>query len=252
MFRALYAQVCREQGISGSGASDVLMSPAATSPAMHSSRSGDRGASDGSAAQQQQLMQMHQQQLQQQQSEAATNAQLLKDMQATFERYREDNTRNVQLLTEELDRARNEANQMRVQTIRLTTQLDNITERYHETRKVLAAQEQEYERLRTKNSEFSASIVSHQRQLEAMEHDLRQTRGEATTLRAANSHLTAERDLLSSSEQQLRKEIDSLNAERRTQNGLLQSLQMLQNEVARTDREHRLRFEAEVESLKVL
>jgi hypothetical protein len=36
-------------------------------------------------------------------------ASLLRDLQSTFERYREDNAKNVQILTEELDRIRGEA-----------------------------------------------------------------------------------------------------------------------------------------------
>eukprot|EP00047_Mylnosiga_fluctuans_P024256 m.157294 g.157294 ORF g.157294 m.157294 type:complete len:2197 (+) comp9809_c2_seq2:51-6641(+) len=231
MFRTLYTDVCRTHGVDDRAASSIVMASQPATP-----------AKPGAAATESP-------------SVAATPrttepSQSLRDLQQSFEKYREEQSKNTQMLVADLEKSRTEANALRLDSVKLTSQLEFLTLSLTETKSMLESSKAESEQTRQRNSEVYSNLLVHQQRLEEVERSLMESREGSRSLQVQLDNALREKELLASSESRLEAEIKTLRSENQSSNACLLAVQSLQNDFQRSANEHKTRLQAEVDSLQ--
>ncbi|XP_067679171.1 nucleoprotein TPR-like isoform X3 [Haliotis asinina] len=195
--------------------------------------------------------------LQQMEKSLSESRTALKEMQAEFTTYKKERAQNERIISEQLDKARQELSEMKVQNAKLASQLDFSAERYKVLQGNIDGYRKEIAALRDKNQQYCASIVKHEQTITLLREDLMAAQENGTRLEVQNDNLKAELNLVTSSEHRLMQELESVRREHMSQNMLLSSLQAIQNNLERAEYETKTRlnnqisaYEREVNALK--
>ena len=171
------------------------------------------------------------------------------DVQAEFDTYRKEKEQIDKLLQDELDKLRRENSDYRVQLAKDRSHLEHVEERMAILQKNFDAQDEELRETRKKNSEYSALLVQHQRQLERSVLDLVAAREDLDRSKIRVVHLESEKELWKSSESRLSKENASLSKEVSRRDDLLRNLQAMQQDLQSAEVDSKARLSSQVETL---
>ncbi|XP_048255424.1 nucleoprotein TPR-like isoform X4 [Haliotis rufescens] len=195
--------------------------------------------------------------LQQMEKSVSESRTAMKEMQSEFTTYKKERSQNERMISEQLDKARQELSEMKVQNAKLASQLDFSAERYKVLQGNIDGYRKEIGALRDKNQQYSTSVVKHEQTINMLREDLMSAQENGTRLEVQNDNQRAELNLVKNSEQGLMQELESVRREHMSQNMLLSSLQAIQNNLERAEYETKTRlnnqisaYEREVNSLK--
>lgn len=205
---------------------------------------------------------------------------LYHDVQGEFDIYRREKEQIDKLIQEELDKARADNSDYRVQLAKDRSHIEHVegpfppfllpylfipfphfsfssfisldfyAERLSIVQKNFDSQGDEIKEIRKKNSEYSALIVQHQRQLERTMQDYLSVKEDLDRQKIRSAHLESEKELWKSSEARIIKENGSLAKEISRRDELLLNLQSMQQELQQADIDAKIRLSAQVEKLE--
>uniref|UniRef100_T1J0B3 Nucleoprotein TPR n=1 Tax=Strigamia maritima TaxID=126957 RepID=T1J0B3_STRMM len=174
----------------------------------------------------------------------------LTQLQDEFKRYKLEKAENDKILTEQTEKAKDEASEMRLQTARLTAQLEHSNERYKILQSNIEGCKKENSALIDKSQRLSAQVLRHEQIAEVLRQDLMSIQEKCSRAEVINENLKAERDLLKSMEVRWLQEKEVLLREQKGQAVLKANLQAIQNNLERGESETKLRFTSRIEMLE--
>ena len=183
----------------------------------------------------------------------ANEAQLaaaLRELQAQFDAYRNDQVTDRNAMREQIDKLSGEKGSLQSEVTKLSSQLTLATERYNMLESNFKALQSENQELQKRNQSLSEAAAKQDIRTQQVAEDLVEARGLVESLRSENANLKAEKALWRTIQERLTQDNESLAQEKTRLNGLLASQQSLLNERELSEAETKRRLQAQIDSLE--
>ncbi|KAK4237252.1 nucleo protein TPR [Achaetomium macrosporum] len=184
------------------------------------------------------------------QVDEANLAAALRELQAQFDSYRNDQATDRNAMKDQIEKLSTEKAALQSEVSRLSSQLTLATERYNMLESNFKALQSEKLELQKRNQSLSESAAKQDMRTQQVAEDLVEARGLVESLRSENANLRAEKTLWKTIQERLSQDNESLAQEKTRLNGLLSSQQSLLNERELSESETKRRLQAQVDSLE--
>ncbi|GFU26612.1 nucleoprotein TPR [Nephila pilipes] len=171
----------------------------------------------------------------------------MSQLQAEFDIYKKEKSENERILSEQIDKMRNDMSDLKVEKAKLTSLCDYNDERMKMLQSNLDIYKKEQESFKDKNKQHTALIVQHQQTINSMRQDLMIAQEKAAKAEVTIENLKAERDLLKGVEARLLQEKESVIREQQHQSRMMANLQTVQNNLERIESETKRNLQYQVE-----
>ncbi|KLU86670.1 hypothetical protein MAPG_05682 [Magnaporthiopsis poae ATCC 64411] len=174
----------------------------------------------------------------------------LRELQANFDAYRNEQGVDLQAAREQAKRLSEEKSALQGEVARLNSQLALVNERYEILQVTNADLESQKDHLKKRNQDLSQNAAKTEALAQSRAEDLIETKGLLESMRAENSNLKAEKALWKSIQERLIKDNEDLGEEKTRLGNLLASHQSLQNERQLSESESKRRLQAQIDNLE--
>ncbi|KAK4145277.1 uncharacterized protein C8A04DRAFT_10854 [Dichotomopilus funicola] len=173
----------------------------------------------------------------------------LRELQAQFDSYRNDQSTDRNAMKDQIDKLSTEKGSLQSEVSRLSSQLTLSTERYHMLESNFKALQNEKQELQKRNQSLSESAAKQDMRTQQAAEDLVEARGLVESLRSESANLRAEKTLWKTIQERLSQDNENLAQEKTRLNGLLSGQQSLLNERELSESETKRRLQAQIDSL---
>ncbi|KAL2136442.1 hypothetical protein VTI74DRAFT_3675 [Chaetomium olivicolor] len=187
--------------------------------------------------------------IEQPQADEANLTVALRELQAQFDSYRNDQATDRNAMKEQIEKLSTEKGSLQSEISRLSSQLTLATERYNMLESNFKALQSEKQELQKRNQLLSESAAKQDMRTQQVAEDLVEARGLVESLRSENANLRAEKTLWKTIQERLSQDNESLSQEKTRLNGLLSSQQSLLNERELSESETKRRLQAQIDAL---
>ncbi|KAK2186358.1 hypothetical protein NP493_203g01012 [Ridgeia piscesae] len=181
----------------------------------------------------------------------------LKELQDQFNTYKREKADNDRMVSEQLEKFRQEASDLRVQNARLASQLEFSNERHKTLVSNIDIYKKEIAALRDKTQRYSVSVMKHEQTVSTQREDLLALQEKLSRAEVRCQSLEAHNAVLKSAETRLVQDRENILREKCSQNLLLANLQTIQvpyidasNNLERAEFETKTKLTRQVESLR--
>ncbi|AEO58949.1 hypothetical protein MYCTH_2306733 [Thermothelomyces thermophilus ATCC 42464] len=183
------------------------------------------------------------------QAEEANLAVALRELQAHFDSYRNDQAADRNAMKDQIEKLSVEKSALQSEVSRLSSQLTLSTERYNMLESNFKALQNEKQELQKRNQSLSEAAAKQDIRTQQVAEDLVEARGLVESLRSETANLRAEKTLWKTIQERLSQDNESLAQEKARLNTLLANQQSILNERELSESETRRRLQAQVDSL---
>ncbi|KAK4190830.1 nucleo protein TPR [Podospora australis] len=187
--------------------------------------------------------------IEQQQSDEADLTVALRELQAQFDSYRNDQSIDRNALKEQVTQLTAERSALQSEISRVSSQLTLATERYSILESNFKAAQTEKQELQRRAQTLSEAAAKQDMRTQQAAEDLVEARGLVESLRSENANLKAEKTLWKTIQDRLSSDNESLAQEKTRLNGLLSSQQSLLNERELSESETKRRLQGQIDAL---
>ncbi|KAK4444668.1 nucleo protein TPR [Podospora aff. communis PSN243] len=173
----------------------------------------------------------------------------LRELQAQFDSYRNDQTTDRNSLKDQIERLSAEKSSLQNDIARVSSQLTLATERYSILESNFKAAQAEKQELQKRNQSLSESAAKQDIRTQQVAEDLVQTKGLLEALRTENARLKAEKTMVDGMRERISQDRDSLAEEKTRLSNLLTKQQTLLNEQQLSESDNRRRFQSQIDNL---
>lgn len=177
-------------------------------------------------------------------------AQLLRELQAHFDQYREEQGNDRRTLKEQADKLAADKAALQADIAKINSQLTLAGERYDMLCANYAMLQKENTELQKRSQVLSESAAKQDLRTQSVAEDLIEAKGMVESMRNEIANLKAEKSLYTEIQQRLNQDNENLVNERSRLNALIANQQSLQNERELTESETRRRLQTQVETLE--
>ncbi|PBP27959.1 TPR/MLP1/MLP2-like protein [Diplocarpon rosae] len=178
------------------------------------------------------------------------NAHLLRELQAHFDQYREEQSTDRRTMKEQTERLSQEKVALQAEIAKINSQLTFTNERYDLLNSNYAMLQTENSELQKRSQILSEAAAKQDLRTQQVAEDLVEAKGLVESMRNENSNLKAEKKLWKDVQERLNQDIETLTQERARLNTLNTNQANLYNERERSDSEARRRLTNQVEQLE--
>ncbi|RFU28838.1 hypothetical protein B7463_g7500, partial [Scytalidium lignicola] len=183
-------------------------------------------------------------------TDAANYATLLREMQAQFDHYREEQTVDRRTLKEQAEKLSSEKGALQAEIARVSSQLTLANERYEMLHSNYVMLQKENNEMQKRSQTLSEAAAIQDLRTQQVAEDLIEAKSLVESMRNENANLKAEKTLWKDIQDRLTQDNENLMNERSRLNGLVASQQTLQNEHELAESENRRRVQSQLESLE--
>ncbi|KEZ40054.1 Filament-forming protein [Scedosporium apiospermum] len=180
----------------------------------------------------------------------AVSAAALRQLEATFDNYRNEQNMIRQTMREQADRLSNEKTSLQGEVVKLSSQLTLASERYDMLHANFVALQGEQAELQKRNQSLSETTAKQDIRTQQVAEELVETRELLESTRNEAANLKAEKKLWKDIQDRLSKNHETLMEEKERLSSLLASQQSLMNERDIAESEARRKFQARIDSLE--
>ncbi|TAQ86838.1 hypothetical protein B7494_g4808 [Chlorociboria aeruginascens] len=178
------------------------------------------------------------------------NGTMLRELQAHFDQYREEQTVDRRTMKEQLEKLSLEKGSLQAEIAKVSSQLTFTNERYEMLHSNYTMLQNENVELQKRSQILSEAAARQDLRTQSVAEDLIESKGLAESLRNENANLKAEKKLWKDIQDRLSQDNEALMNERSRLNNLIANQQTLQNERELSESETRRRLQTQVESLE--
>ena len=182
--------------------------------------------------------------------DSAEFAALIREQQAHFDQYREEQETNRRTIKEQMERLSQEKSLLQGEIAKISSQLTFANERYEMLNLNFAMQRNENDELKKRSQILSESAAKQDLRTQQVAEELVESKGQVESFRNEIANLKAEKDLWKGIQDRLGHENESLMNEKSRLNTLITNQQNLQNERELSDSETKRRLQFQVDSLE--
>lgn len=184
------------------------------------------------------------------QKDNANYAALLRELQAHFDQYREEQTVDRRTLREQTERLSSEKGALQAEISKVSSQLTLANERYEMLHSNYTLLQSENGELQKRSQILSEAAAKQDLRTQQVAEDLIEAKGLVESMRNETANLKAEKKLWKDIQDRLSQDNENLTNERGRLNTLIANQQTLQNERELSESETRRRLQSQVESLE--
>ncbi|KAB8295814.1 hypothetical protein EYC80_008636 [Monilinia laxa] len=184
------------------------------------------------------------------QKDTANYAALLRELQAHFDQYREEQTVDRRTLREQTERLSSEKGALQAEISKASSQLTLANERYEMLHSNYTLLQSENSELQKRSQILSEAAAKQDLRTQQVAEDLIEAKGLVESMRNETANLKAEKKLWKDIQDRLSQDNENLTNERSRLNTLIANQQTLQNERELSESETRRRLQTQVESLE--
>jgi nucleoprotein TPR len=185
-----------------------------------------------------------------QNSQDNSNAVLLRELQAHFDEYRNEQGIDRRTMKEQIETLSKEKGALQSEIAKIKSQLTLATERHDLLQANYAMIQKENVELQSRSQSLSEASAKQDLRTQQVAEDLIETKGLLESMRNENANLKAEKKLYKEVQDRLNQDNETLMNERTRLNTLVANQQTIQNERELSDSETRRRLQSQVESLE--
>lgn len=174
----------------------------------------------------------------------------LRELQAQFDSYRNDQATERNAMKDQIEKLSAEKGALQSEITRVSSQLTLATERYNMLESNFKAVQGEKEGLQQRAQELSTRAAQQEGRIQQVVEDLVETRGMLDGLQNENANLKAEKTLWKGIQERLSQDNESLSQEKTRLNNLLSSQQSLLNERELSESETKRRLQGQIDTLE--
>lgn len=173
----------------------------------------------------------------------------LRELQAQFDSYRNDQATERSAMRDQTEKLSTEKGALQTEISRLSSQLTLATERYNMLESNFKAIQTEKQELQRRAQTLSESAAKQDLRTQQVAEDLVEARGLVESLRSETANLRAEKTLWKTIQERLSQDNESLAQEKTRLNSLLSGQQSLLNERELSESETKRRLQGQIDSL---
>jgi nucleoprotein TPR len=181
---------------------------------------------------------------------SATHVAALRELQAQFDQYREEQATDRRTMKEHTEKLSSDKISLQAEIARITSQLTLANERYEMLHSNYTMLQNENHELQKRSQTLSEAAAKQDIRTQQVAEDLVEAKGVVESMRNENANLKAEKKLWKDIQDRLSQDNESLMNERSRLNNLVANQQTLHNERELSDSEARRRLQAQAESLE--
>jgi nucleoprotein TPR len=175
---------------------------------------------------------------------------VLRELQAQFDQYREEQTIDRRTMKDQLEKLSLEKSALQAEIAKLNSQVTLTNERHDLIQANYKMVQNENTELQKRSQILSEASAKQEMKTQQVAEDLVEAKGLVESMRNETANLKAEKNLWKEIQERLSKDNESLVEEKGRLNTLLANQQTLQNERELSDSETRRRLQSQVESLE--
>ncbi|RDL39653.1 Spectrin repeat-containing protein [Venustampulla echinocandica] len=175
---------------------------------------------------------------------------LLRELQAHFDQYRNEQTIDRRTLKEQTEKLSLEKGTLQAEIAKVSSQLTFSSERYDMLQANYNMLQNENSELQKRSQTLSEAAAKQDLRTQQVAEDLIEAKGLVESMRNENANLKAEKKLFKDIQDRLSADNEALMNERTRLNNLIANQQSLQNERELSESETRRRLQTQVESLE--
>jgi nucleoprotein TPR len=179
-----------------------------------------------------------------------TNAVVLRELQAQFDAYREEQSIDRRTMKEQTEKLSLDKGALQAEIAKISSQLTYANERYEMLQSNYTQLQSENSELQKRSQTLSEAAAKQDLRTQQVAEDLIEAKGLVESMRNENANLKAEKNLWKDIQDRLSQDNEGLMNERNRLNNLIANQQTLQNERELSDSETRRRLQTQVESLE--
>ncbi|RKF76706.1 Protein MLP1-like protein [Golovinomyces cichoracearum] len=183
-------------------------------------------------------------------SKSAELTAAIRNLQAQYDQYREEQTVDRKTLKEQVTRLSQEKSALQAEISKVNSQLNLATDRFDLLNSNYTMLSNENKELQKRSQIYSETTAKQDLRTQQVAEDLVEAKGLLEVMRNENSNLKAEKNLWKNIQDRLSQDNENLMNERTRLNTLIASQQNLQNEREHSDSETRRRLQSQIESLE--
>jgi nucleoprotein TPR len=180
----------------------------------------------------------------------ANYATLLRELQAHFDQYREEQSIDRRTMKEQTEKLSLEKGSLQAEIAKVSSQLTHAGERYEMLHSNFMMLQNENTELQKRSQVLSEAAAKQDLRTQQVAEDLIEAKGVVESMRNENANLKAEKKLWKDIQDRLSQDNEGLMNERMRLNNLIANQQTLQNERELSESETRRRLQSQVESLE--
>jgi nucleoprotein TPR len=184
------------------------------------------------------------------QKDNANYAALLRELQAHFDQYREEQTVDRRTLKEQAERLSSEKAALQAEISKIMSQVTLANERYEMLHSNYTLLQNENSELQKRSQILSEAAAKQDLRTQQVAEDLIEAKSLVESMRNENANLKAEKKLWKDIQDRLSQDNENLANERSRLNTLIANQQTLQNERDLSESETRRRLQTQVETLE--
>lgn len=182
--------------------------------------------------------------------DSANYATLLREQQAQFDHYREEQAIDRRTIKEQMEKLSLEKGSLQGEIAKMTSQLTLASERHDMLQSNYSMQQNENDELKTRSQILSESAAKQDLRTQQVAEDLVEAKGTIESMRNETANLKAEKKIWKDIQDRLSQDNENLMNEKTRLNNLITNQQTLQNERELSDSESRHRLQSQVDSLE--
>ncbi|ELT90344.1 hypothetical protein CAPTEDRAFT_206515, partial [Capitella teleta] len=174
----------------------------------------------------------------------------LSQLKEEFSSYRKEKSENESMSSEQLEKFRNEASEMKLKNAKLSSQASFMSDRFKILQSNVEGYKREISNLREKNQKYSNVIVKHEQTINMLKEDFLETKEKLTRLEVNNQSLLSQRDLMRTAESRLTMEKEVTRSELQSMQMLMSNLRAINANLEKTSADMRESMERKMENLE--
>ncbi|TQS37567.1 hypothetical protein Golomagni_01955 [Golovinomyces magnicellulatus] len=174
----------------------------------------------------------------------------IRNLQAQYDQYREEQMVDRKTLKEQVMRLSQEKSALQAEISKVNSQLNLATDRFDLLNSNYTMLSNENKELQKRSQIYSEATAKQDLRTQQVAEDLVEAKGLLEVMRNENSNLKAEKNLWKNIQDRLSQDNENLMNERTRLNTLIANQQSLQNEREHSDSETRRRLQSQIESLE--
>ena len=174
----------------------------------------------------------------------------LSEVKKDFDIYREEKCEHEKMITEMLDKTREDLNETRAKVIKLSSQEEWNTERFRLAQNNAANHKKEIGLLEERNKTLHSVIAKHENAIDALHKEMLNSQTMLSKVERSNERLQNEARMLKISESRLQQECEILHRQKTGSALIAENLKMVQVQIEKGESETKMRLENENSSLQ--
>ena len=174
----------------------------------------------------------------------------LAEIRKDFDVYREEKCENEKMITEMLDKTREELNETRAKAIKLASQEEWNTERFRLSQNNASNYKTEIGLLEERNKTLHSVIAKHENSIDALHKELLNSQTSLSKVERSAERIQNENNMLKMAESRLKQECEILHRQKTGSALIAENLKMVQVQIEKGESEAKMRLQNEKDALQ--